>query len=435
MAGAIIQASLVPEALRKERDQAWRNFSRPAAHRLGTEAGIIDNETSLFIKREMDRAVPDSSGKLPVDGSVIENALKVIKQAVNRLRLAVKDYQRLSFETEELSSFDFCKLVRQTVENTTDNLKQIHVDISLAEPRIMIIARRGGLAYVLEELLINAWKEAAIGDGDFVARGLSKVRARIEVKRDGDELQCTVCDNGPGIPMVLRDRLFHQPCRGRRGGTGLGLCIVDRILQENRGSIILADEQKAQDYSGACFSIKVPIDITNTIGREKVRVNMHRMSDDETGLQAQDDSGLQALYVLVVEDNPDLRKHLIILLEQHGINCVLAKNEYEAARILSPQPDMIIADIDLSEAGGDVRGGIVLAENLQQMGLRIPIILVSYDPWFSLPQSGSSEFRDLKDKLCVFSVLDRNQDSFKEDLIACVRKGIRRDVRRQMNGY
>jgi len=53
MAGAIIQASGVPQKLQQERDEARQAFSRPAAHRLGTEARIIDDEAELYIKPEL----------------------------------------------------------------------------------------------------------------------------------------------------------------------------------------------------------------------------------------------------------------------------------------------------------------------------------------------------------------------------------------------
>lgn len=164
MAGAIIEASRVPERLRKERDEAWKAFSRPTAHRLGTEAGIIQNEVALFIKPELNgTSLPD--GRIAVQREVIEKSLNVIEQAVNRLRLAVKDYQRLAFEQERSEDFDLYELVEMTIRNTAAELKGVGEPLHQGERPLLVHAARGGVTYVIEELLINAWKEAHL-DGE-----------------------------------------------------------------------------------------------------------------------------------------------------------------------------------------------------------------------------------------------------------------------------
>lgn len=125
--------------------------------------------------------------------------------------------------------------------------------------------------------------------------------------------------------------------------------------------------------------------------------------------------------VLIVEDNPELSRQLGHLLERHGMACITAENESDAIQKAS-QVDAIVADIDLSEAGGDERGGIRLAERLAQQGSRLPIILISYTPWVFLPPKESPEYRDLTDRLGVGAVLDRNQETFREELIDCLRR-------------
>ena len=132
-------------------------------------------------------------------------------------------------------------------------------------------------------------------------------------------------------------------------------------------------------------------------------------------------------WVLVVEDNPDLRRHLSYVLQDGGIACVLVPNENAALdKLLQPGATdeivAIVADINLSEAGGDVRGGILLAERLTQKQVQILIVLISYDPWIYLPAKDSLEFRDLANRVRVHSVLDRNSDSFNQELIQCLRR-------------
>jgi CheY-like chemotaxis protein len=116
--------------------------------------------------------------------------------------------------------------------------------------------------------------------------------------------------------------------------------------------------------------------------------------------------------VLVVEDNPDLRRHLSTLLGQQGIHCILVKNEDEAFQQDLHVLSAIVADIDLSEAGGDPQGGILLAKGLAEKQIHIPIILVSCTP----PEKINGSDRPMEGSQ-VYAILDRNSDSFREDLV------------------
>ena len=46
-----------------------------------------------------------------------------------------------------------------------------------------------------------------------------------------------VCDNGPGVPDALRDRIFHPLVTGRADGTGLGLSLAQNLVQQHGGII------------------------------------------------------------------------------------------------------------------------------------------------------------------------------------------------------
>ncbi len=63
-----------------------------------------------------------------------------------------------------------------------------------------------------------------------------------------------VCDNGPGIPAELRDRLFQPFVSRRAGGTGLGLAIVARIMQAHGGGVALT----TRPGWTTCFTLTLP---------------------------------------------------------------------------------------------------------------------------------------------------------------------------------
>jgi CheY-like chemotaxis protein len=407
MAGAVIQASAVPGKLIAERDKAWRIFSGPAAHRLGTEAHIIGSEAEIYIKPELERSTQNPDGRIAVQGEVIANSLKVIQQAVSRLRLAVRDYQRLAFDVEEPVEFDLCYLVEQTIQNTTNGLKGIKVLPLYRNKPLWVCAARGGITYVFEELLINAWKEVQFEDDDDseTSEKREEIQVGIEFNRYKDSAICIVSDNGTGIPGDIIEDIFKKPKSGRRGGTGLGLYIVKQILDQNHAKIDLVTNNKPSEFNGACFKITIPLSLSQHSSQSVTVVK-------------------PAPNILIVEDNPVFRKQLFKVLTDSGFTCELVKNEIEAMDRLSSTLRTIVADIDLSESGGSRDGGIRLAEKLE--GRKIPIILISANPWYSLPPKDSEEFKEKLNKLTIVSVIDRNSSTFHEELVMTLEKTINR---------
>ncbi len=70
----------------------------------------------------------------------------------------------------------------------------------------------------------------------------------------GPAVLLRVKDDGPGIPLELRERLFEPFVSGRRGGSGLGLAIVQRAVQAHRGVVFVDSVPRA----GTTFSVIIP---------------------------------------------------------------------------------------------------------------------------------------------------------------------------------
>ena len=86
------------------------------------------------------------------------------------------------------------------------------------------------LERALYNLLLNAC-EAAPPVGGKVEIRAEDVSGAIEI---------SVADNGPGIPDSIRDRLFHPfVSYGKENGTGLGLAVVQKIVQDHGGEIVV----------------------------------------------------------------------------------------------------------------------------------------------------------------------------------------------------
>ena len=78
----------------------------------------------------------------------------------------------------------------------------------------------------------------------------------IELKRKGESLEIRIEDNGPGIAEAVRDRLFEPfVSHGKENGTGMGLTVVQKILQDHGGDVTV----ERTSHSGTTFRAKIPL--------------------------------------------------------------------------------------------------------------------------------------------------------------------------------
>lgn len=81
----------------------------------------------------------------------------------------------------------------------------------------------------------------------------------IGLRRRGESLEIRIQDNGPGIAEAVRDRLFEPfVSHGKENGTGMGLTVVQKILQDHGGDV--AVEQTSA--SGTTFRVNIPLNPT-----------------------------------------------------------------------------------------------------------------------------------------------------------------------------
>jgi signal transduction histidine kinase len=98
----------------------------------------------------------------------------------------------------------------------------------------------------LYNLLLNACDAVSGEDG----------RISIELTEINHGVQIRVVDNGPGIPESIRTKLFEPfVSYGKENGTGLGLTVVQKIIQDHGGDIVL--EKTSEE--GTVFRVNLPL--------------------------------------------------------------------------------------------------------------------------------------------------------------------------------
>lgn len=137
---------------------------------------------------------------------------------------------------------DVIEKTAQLVQARADR-QSIRLETHFPERPVRVTADSGQLRQVLLNLLLNAFDSVQ-----------SSGIVSVEVEPDDGEALVHVRDNGPGIPESVRGRLFEPFVSSKPSGTGLGLTICRRIV-ENHGGQISAENVP---QGGADFVIRLP---------------------------------------------------------------------------------------------------------------------------------------------------------------------------------
>jgi len=99
---------------------------------------------------------------------------------------------------------------------------------------------------VFYNLLLNACEAVPAGSG----------RVEIGLRAVPDGVEIRVADNGHGIPLSIRGKLFEPfVSEGKENGTGLGLTVVQKIVQDHGGDVMV--EKTSQE--GTVFKLRLPL--------------------------------------------------------------------------------------------------------------------------------------------------------------------------------
>lgn len=124
---------------------------------------------------------------------------------------------------------------------------QIDLQIDLPAEAVNVLVDRDRLRQTLLNLLNNAREAVHAGD-----------RVELTLQADQSRAEIIVADNGPGVSPADRSRVFEAFYSTRETGTGLGLALAQRFIDEAGGTILCDDPASIGNGTGAVFRVTLP---------------------------------------------------------------------------------------------------------------------------------------------------------------------------------
>jgi signal transduction histidine kinase len=230
----------------REAERAKDEFFALVSHELRTPLASIIGYTELLEDVDLDRLSDEGRGYLEVVHRNAERQLRLVEDLLLLLRI-----QRGSFAVE-LGAADLEAIVTHAVDDArvAADRKEISLSIEMEEtPTIRGDAHR--LGQMIDNLLSNAIK--------FTPQG-GRVTARLRSRNGAATIE--VEDSGVGITATEQERIFERAYRAstaknaKTPGLGLGLTIVDAIVERHGGRIRMESESGV----GTTFRVELPLD-------------------------------------------------------------------------------------------------------------------------------------------------------------------------------
>ena len=239
---------------------------------------------------------------------------------------------------------DVGEIVGTALERTSKILARHRVELEIADDLPMLELDPVLFEQVLVNLLDNAAKYAP-----------PDTTLRISSWQEGDKVKLQVADEGSGIPPEELEPIFDKFHRAQKGdqvqaGTGLGLAISRGFVEAMGGTIVAANRS---DRPGAVFT-------------------HHSAYTERHNAFGNGRMSAAPLKVLVVDDEPPIRKLLRMGLGTQGYQTIDAPNAKTALELIAGKPDLVILDLGLPDMQG-----IELLRQIRARRQDLPIVVLS----------------------------------------------------------
>ena len=235
--GYVVVFDDITHVLQAQRDAAWTEVARRLAHEIKNPLTPIQLSAERLQFKLASKLAPGDADMLARSTQTIVNQVSALKNMVD----AFRQYARMPEPSRQ--DVDFNELVREVLMLYESLAGRLQVELAPGLPKI--VGDSAQLRQVIHNLLQNA--EDALA-------GVENPRITLRTECSAGGLRVTIADNGSGFPAELIKRVFEPYVTTKPKGTGLGLVIVKKIIEEHGGTVEIANVSP----HGACVTLDFP---------------------------------------------------------------------------------------------------------------------------------------------------------------------------------
>ncbi len=247
--GYVVVFDDITHVLQAQRDAAWTEVARRLAHEIKNPLTPIQLSAERLQHKLADKLGAVDADMLKRSTQTIVNQVSALKNMVD----AFRQYARMPEATRQ--ELDLNALLREVLTLYESLAGWLRVDLAANLPHMVGDAAQ--LRQVIHNLLQNA--EDALAETE---------QPRIVVRSEhvAAGIQVSITDNGSGFPEKLMQRAFEPYVTTKPKGTGLGLVIVKKIIEEHGGGVEIANVAP----HGARVTLTFPVMAAQTVAIKAV---------------------------------------------------------------------------------------------------------------------------------------------------------------------
>jgi nitrogen fixation/metabolism regulation signal transduction histidine kinase len=225
--GLVVVFDDISSLVTAQRTAAWGEVARRLAHEIKNPLTPIQLSAERLAFKLSDRL--DDSGREMLERATttIVNQVEAMKNLVN----AFRDYARLP--APDLSPIDLNGLIREVLHLYESAAVQIRTELASGLP--LVQGDPTQIRQVIHNMLQNAQDALSARDDGVIT---------VATRRDGARVVLLFRDNGPGFPAEVLARAFEPYFTTKSRGTGLGLAMVKKIVDEHGGDVRLTNREE-----------------------------------------------------------------------------------------------------------------------------------------------------------------------------------------------
>ncbi len=236
----------ISDVIAAQRSIAWSEVARRLAHEIKNPLTPIQLSAERLQQKLVGKLSPDQDEMIERSTNTIIGQVQAMKQMVNEFR----DFAKTPSPT--LGSLDLNGLIQEVMGLYEGS--NIGVRLDSRCPRVMGDPTQ--LRQVIHNLLQNA-QDASLETNRPVQ--LIEITTELVQIQDADQnrsaVRMTITDSGPGFQAKILARAFEPYITTKSKGTGLGLAVVKKIIDDHGAKIEIRNRKQGDDVLGAQVSI------------------------------------------------------------------------------------------------------------------------------------------------------------------------------------